>query len=87
MDHEPIHEWFGLSYSNYLVLPRSVLQSAPIELQERIVACLKELVGAFGEDPFGEYRVRRMEGGRFVRDAFADYERGRRKIQQKDQKL
>lgn len=87
MDHEPIHGWFGLSYSNYLVLPRSVLQSAPIELQERITACLNELVEEFGDEPFGQYWVRRMEGGRFVRDAFADYERGRRKIRRKSESL
>lgn len=43
----PIHEWFGLSYSNYLVLPRTLLQSMPTEWQERFVACLDEIEAAF----------------------------------------
>jgi hypothetical protein len=43
----PIHTWFGLTYSNYLVLPRSLMQSMPIEWQERMAACLNEMRGAF----------------------------------------
>ena len=54
----PIHEWFSLSYSNYLVLPRTLLQSMPIEWQERMVACLTELQDAFEHLPQPEaYRV------------------------------
>jgi hypothetical protein len=43
----PIHEHFGLSYCNYLVLHRTLMQSMPIEWQERMVACLEELDAAF----------------------------------------
>lgn len=43
----PIHRHFGLSYSNYLVLPRTLLQSMPLEWQERAVALLDELAAAF----------------------------------------
>ncbi|MFJ2279282.1 hypothetical protein ACIOEZ_34600 [Streptomyces sp. NPDC087866] len=43
----PIHEWFSLSYSNYLVLHRTLLQSMPTEWQERMVACLDELQHAY----------------------------------------
>jgi hypothetical protein len=43
----PIHTWFGLSYCNYQVLPRTLMQSMPIEWQERMVACLEELNDAF----------------------------------------
>lgn len=43
----PIHEWFGLSYSNYLVLERTLLQSMSVEWQERMVACLEQLGDAF----------------------------------------
>ncbi|MEU3851763.1 hypothetical protein [Streptomyces sp. NPDC029554] len=43
----PIHGWFSLSYSNYLVLHRTLLQSMPIEWQERMVACLEELREAY----------------------------------------
>jgi len=43
----PIHEWFSLSYCNYLVLPRTLLQSMPTEWQERMVACLNEMQDAY----------------------------------------
>jgi hypothetical protein len=43
----PIHTWFSLSYCNYLVLPRTLMQSMPTEWQERMVACLGELQDAY----------------------------------------
>lgn len=43
----PIHGWFSLSYSNYQVLHRTLMQSMPIEWQERMVACLEEMRAAF----------------------------------------
>jgi GAF domain-containing protein len=43
----PVHEFFGLSYSNYLVLHRTLMQSMSLEWQERMVACLQELNQAF----------------------------------------
>lgn len=39
----PIHGYFGLTYANYLVLQRSLLQSMPVEWQERFTACLNEI--------------------------------------------
>jgi hypothetical protein len=46
-DDDPVHAWFGLSYSNYLVLHRTLMQSMPVEWQRRMVACLEELRAAF----------------------------------------
>lgn len=40
---EPVHDWFELSYAQYLTIPRSVLQSMPVEWQRRFVKCLEEL--------------------------------------------
>jgi hypothetical protein len=42
-----VHDWFGLSYSNYLVVPRTLLQSMPDEWQTRFVKCVEELQAAF----------------------------------------
>ncbi|MEU9436560.1 hypothetical protein [Streptomyces sp. NPDC048252] len=42
-----IHGWFGLSYCNYQVLHRTLMQSMPTEWQERMVACLEELRAAY----------------------------------------
>lgn len=43
----PIHTSFGLSYANYLVLPRTLLQSMPEEWQAKFVALVNELYSAF----------------------------------------
>jgi hypothetical protein len=43
----PIQDWFELSYTNYQVIPRTLMQSMPIEWQERMVACLEELGAAY----------------------------------------
>jgi len=54
----PVNLWFSLSYCNYLVLPRSFMQSMPIEWQERMVACLEEMQDAFDGVPQAEgYKV------------------------------
>lgn len=79
MSFEPVHEYFALSYSNYLVVPRTALQSAPVELQQRIVDCMNELFAMFPEAD-GEYWVRKQKDGRFIADPLSNYERGRRRI-------
>ncbi|WP_440580909.1 hypothetical protein [Streptomyces sp. PT19] len=43
----PVHDWFSLSYRNYLVLHRALMQSMPTSWQERMVACLEEFHDAF----------------------------------------
>lgn len=61
-DHEieldAIHKHFGLSYANYLVLPRTLLQSMPQEWQTKFVALLKVMEEAFEHVPQAEvYKV------------------------------
>jgi len=43
MIDKPVHGLFGLSYAQYLTIPRSVLQSMPVKWQEQFVQCLNEL--------------------------------------------
>jgi hypothetical protein len=75
-DPEPIHGWFGLTYSSYLVLPRTVLQSMPVEWQERFVDLLEELGEAMTkagiEQPAG-YWVRPTDGKRFIKETLPHY--------------
>jgi hypothetical protein len=54
-----IHTYFGLSYADYLVLPRSVLQSMPEEWQLKFVSLLDELDETEWRDllPEGMYKV------------------------------
>jgi hypothetical protein len=82
---EPIHEWFELTYAQYLTIPRSVLQSMPAEWQQRFVDCLKELDNTIDWRPeVGRYWVRlKDDKGHWLHDPLADYERGRRRIQKK----
>lgn len=40
---EVVHDWFGLSYAQYLTIPRLVLEAMPSCWQERFVDCLEEL--------------------------------------------
>lgn len=44
---EAIHGWFSLTYSNYLVLPRTLMQSMPDRWQNRMVALLEEIRAAY----------------------------------------
>ncbi|MFJ5951395.1 hypothetical protein [Streptomyces noursei] len=55
---DAIHTYFGLSYANYLVRPRTLLQSMPAQWQTRFVALLNELDAAFQHLPQAEaYQV------------------------------
>ncbi len=83
-DDEPIHTWFGLTYANYLVLPRALLQSMPGEWQRRFVACLTELQEACDKadiKPPADYWVRAVdERHRFIADPVPHYNRGRTRL-------
>lgn len=83
MDIESIHNYFGLSYANYLVLPRSVLQSMSDEWQKQFIVLLEQISEQFGTDwePEGGYRVLALDNNnKFIKDLYSDYERGRRRI-------
>lgn len=80
-EDEPIHEFFGLSYANYLVLRRTVLQSMPPDWQKKLVDLLNEMEHRFKGFCDGNYLVRLRESkGKFIHDELSDYQRGRRKI-------
>lgn len=69
----PMHSFFGLSYANYLVLPRSLIQLMPVEWQERLKTCLEEMHVNFEQDA-DNYSVQlRDENGRFIKDPLAAY--------------
>lgn len=42
LEQAPIHEWFGLSYTNYFVMPRLALQDLPHDWQRRFIALMDE---------------------------------------------
>ena len=71
----PVSGWFELTYAKYLTIPRSILQSMPVEWQERFAACLRELDDTLPWRPTeGRYWVTLKDGkGRYVADPFNDY--------------
>ena len=78
-----IHEYFGLSYSSYLVLHRSILQSMPDEWQEKFI----ELIDDMEEKSDGlkdlpdTFTVQAISPqGLEIVDKYEDYERGRRNV-------
>ncbi len=79
---EPVHEWFELSYAQYLTIPRSVLQSMPVEWQRTFVQCLEELDEAIDWRPKsgGYWCYLKDRDGNLLDDSLADYERGRRRL-------
>jgi len=80
----PIHCYFGLSYANYLVVPRVVLQSMPSDWQKEFVKLLEQIPDRVGIDwqPKGGYRVHAVgENGRLAKDPYSNYERGRRQLE------
>lgn len=54
---EQVHEWFGLSYANYAVLHRTLLQSMPAEWQGRFVQCMRELDDAYAHLDAPDFNV------------------------------
>jgi hypothetical protein len=83
LDDEAIHGWFGLTYANYLVLHRTILQSMPPSWQREFVALLNELREAAQDVPGWdiEFWVRaKDEFGHFTKDRVPHYNRGRARV-------
>lgn len=90
-DPEPIHNAFGLSYAQYLVLPRSALQSMSPSWQARFLNVLAELDHEFdlvlpGNLVYVVHTTNADDDSEGVcrgenDDPLADYERGRRRLE------
>jgi len=72
-----VHGWFSLSYSQYLTIPRSILEAMPAEWQSKFVELMIELDDTFDWRPeTGRYWCRLKDGdGQFVHDPFMEYRR------------
>lgn len=81
-----VHEWFNLTYSNYMVLHRTLLQSMPEEWQYKFIELVREMNRAFDHiERADAYRVTPIDPttGRFVREPVPHYNRGRTFIEPK----
>lgn len=71
------HEWFGLSYASWLVLPRLALQEMPPDWQERFYALIDEAQERYGMETPETIVNRRDARGRFIKnDPWSDYRHG-----------
>jgi hypothetical protein len=72
---DEVHNWFELSYAQYLTIPRSIMEAMPEEWQKRMVACLKELDSTFDWRPSeGRYWVKlKNSKGQYVKDPLMQY--------------
>lgn len=80
LDDRPVHTWFELSYSSYLILPRLFMEAMPYVWQCQFVDLLNELKEAIELDPSytGKYRVTMLgDGNKFAKDPYRDYRRGK----------
>ncbi len=75
---EPINWWFELSYAQYLTVPRLVMQSMPLEWQQKMAVLLQEMDETFDWRPKeGQYWVKLKDSkGRFMDAPLEDYRRG-----------
>ena len=80
-----VHTMFGLTYANYLVLNRTLLQSMPDRWQRQFCGLIHELDLSFDHIPkAARFAVSpRDENGRFCKDPVPHYERGRAYIEPK----
>ncbi len=53
----PVHGWFGLTYANYMVLPRTLLQSMPLAWQTQFVELLEDLHAGYPDVEIPDYEV------------------------------
>lgn len=75
-DLSPIHTWFGLTYSSYLVVPRTVMEQMPLDWQEKMTELLEFADEYFVPSlPSVTYRVTAIDTntGKFIKDPLANY--------------
>ena len=79
-----IHNWFGLTYANYLVLPRSILQSMDAEWQKKMVNLLNDLEDKMREEylqDMPDYSVNAKDSnGKYIKDPYRYYWRNNQRI-------
>lgn len=70
---QDIQGWFALSYSSYLVLPRSLLQIMPAPWQHEFVELLEQARDKYPAEHSTYAVFKRGEDGRFTKDPLAKY--------------
>lgn len=80
---DPIHDWFELSYAQFLTVPRLVMDSMPYEWQVKMAILLEEMDETFDWRPKeGRYWVRlKDDKGRYCNAPLGNYRHGAYEIE------
>lgn len=73
MCDQDVHNWFGLTYSSYLVLPRALMQAMPADWQHRFVELVEDMQATFVQENDNYMVVLRTADGKFTSDPFRRY--------------
>jgi hypothetical protein len=70
-----IHHWFELSYSHYLVLPRSLMEGMSVKWQKKMINLLEEMRETYDTDKIKDNYIvtLRDKDGRFTTDPLSNY--------------
>lgn len=71
----PIHVWFELSYSSYLVLHRSLMEGMPMTWQRMMVQLLNEIEETYDTSKIpGDFWIRaKGKNNKFIPDPYKEY--------------
>ncbi len=87
LNEQYINNWFELTYSSYLVLPRLILQSMPNAWQKRFIELLEQIPETIKLDDnySAEYRINYIVNNKFSVDPYKNYRRGTVKYRDKNE--
>jgi len=70
----PMWNWFSLSHSSYLVIPRALLCGMPPDWQQRMADLLNEVGEVYDQSQIKDtYTVNLREGKKYIADPYRDY--------------
>lgn len=82
MKYDDIHHMFGLSYSSYLVLTRSILEAMPKDWQDKFVRLMQALEDRWPEDAPSQFWVRASKDNKFYSDPYRNYRHAQVKLKE-----
>lgn len=77
---DKIHNWFGLTYCSYKVLPRLILDDLPEEMQDKFLEVMQYIEDNYDNTTWiSNYWVRARVDGKFGKDPLSNYRHGNAK--------
>lgn len=74
---DAIHDWFGLTYCAYQVVPRLLLDDCPEHIQKLFIEVMDWIEEHYDNTTFvSTYMVKGRKDGKFISDPLSDYRRG-----------